>query len=36
MLRERDLTVLDMKVEDAMRSVLTAGVAARRSTSASR
>ena len=33
MLRERDLTVLDMKVEDAMRSVLTAGVAARRSTS---
>lgn len=27
MLRERDLTVLDMKVEDAMRSVLTAGVA---------
>ena len=29
MLRERDLTVLDMKVEDAMRSVLTAGVAGR-------
>ena len=29
MLRETDLEVLDMKVEDAMRSVLTAGVARR-------